>query len=89
MSPVYQPSSAANFLDKKQLHYGEFRSCLANDEGMEGKYALVDSCIFVTSSILYALRFLDDPSLIAVKRTPFKTEAIRDSGRKKPIHILD
>jgi hypothetical protein len=63
---------AANFLDENQLYNGEFRSYLANNEAMYGGCALVDSCIFVTSCILYSLSFLNDPALAAMKRAAFR-----------------
>jgi hypothetical protein len=60
-------AKAANFLDQNQLYNGEFRSYLANNEAMQGRNALVDSCTFVTSCILYSVGFLNDPALIAMK----------------------
>ncbi len=75
-------AKAANFLDGNQLYNGEFRSYLANNEAMDGRCALVDSCTFVTSCILYSLSFLNDPGLAAMKRTAFKflTEEMRPPG---------
>lgn len=62
-------ANAAHFLDENQLYNGEFRSYLANNESMQGKNALVDSCTFVTSCILYSVSFLHDPGLTTMKRT--------------------
>ncbi|MGB6065972.1 MAG: hypothetical protein WBG50_14325 [Desulfomonilaceae bacterium] len=62
-------AKAANFLDENQIYNGGFRCYLANNEALQGRNALVDSCPFYTSCILYSLSFLDDPKLTTLKRT--------------------
>jgi len=62
-------SKAANFLDESQLYNGEFRSYRANNEAMDDGNTLVDGCTFVTSCILYCLRFFNDPKFSVMKRT--------------------
>jgi hypothetical protein len=86
---------AADFLDEKQLYNGEFRSYRADNEAMDEGNTLVDGCTFVTTCILYSLRFLDNPELSAMKRTAlrFLIDEMKPPGiwkyfsSKYPIHI--
>jgi hypothetical protein len=60
---------AVNFLDENQLYNGEFRSYRSDNEALQGSNLIVDSCTFVTSCILYSLRFLNDSGPRPLKRT--------------------
>ena len=60
---------AANFLDENQIYNGGFRCYMANNEALQARNALVDSCTFYTSCILYSLSFLNNPELTPLKRT--------------------
>lgn len=63
---------AINFLDKSQLYNGEFTSYWAKSETLDDTSASVESCTFVTSCILYCLRFLDDPGAAAMKQAAYR-----------------
>lgn len=55
-------SSALGFLARRQLPYGEFKTYASPDPQMETECRF-DSSPFATSLVLYALSFVDDPSV--------------------------